>query len=88
MWKTGFTVILHLGGELMDNNKKKKQENINVQLGGMGLYGNTSNMKIGGYVASGDIENAGRLDKGFKKLDEQEIQPSASVKEDAKESEY
>lgn len=45
-------------------------------------------MKIGGYVASGDIENAGRLDKGFKKLDEQEIQPSASVKEDAKESEY
>jgi len=43
------------------------QENVNAELGGMGFYGTTSNMEIAGYKASGDIENAGRLDKGFKR---------------------
>ncbi|MGY0691890.1 hypothetical protein ACW2QC_03745 [Virgibacillus sp. FSP13] len=51
----------------MAKKKDDNQENINVELGGMGLYGTTSNMEIAGYKASGDIENAGKLDKGFKK---------------------
>ncbi|WP_106497292.1 hypothetical protein [Lentibacillus sp. Marseille-P4043] len=51
----------------MAKDKEKNQENINVELGGMGLYGTTSNMEIAGYETSGDIENAGKLDKGFKK---------------------
>ncbi|MFC3040534.1 hypothetical protein ACFOGI_09780 [Virgibacillus xinjiangensis] len=68
----------------MDQKQNKDQENINVQLGGMGVYGNTSNKEIGGYRASGDIENAGRLDKGFQKNAEgDDIVPSASIKEEA-----
>jgi len=66
--------------------KKKEHDNqkINVELGGMGLYGTTSNAEIGGYKASGDIENAGRLDKGFEKVEEDDLTPTASIKEDQK----
>ncbi|WP_043933195.1 hypothetical protein [Bacillus sp. EB01] len=42
------------------------REEANVELGGMGLYGTTSNVPVAGYEASGDIENAGDLSK-FKK---------------------
>ncbi|MDY0406803.1 hypothetical protein P5G51_016850 [Virgibacillus sp. 179-BFC.A HS] len=59
--------------------KKKVEENINVELGGMGFYGTTSNEEVAGYRASGDIENAGRLDKGFKRP-EDEAGAEASVK--------
>lgn len=65
----------------MDKKKGSKQENINVKLGGMGLYGTTSNTEIAGYMASGDIENAGRLDKGFKKVEEDDLAAEASLKE-------
>lgn len=51
----------------MADEKKKIQENVNAELGGMGLYGTTGNVEIEGYSMSGDIENAGQLDKGFKK---------------------
>ncbi|MEC5424720.1 hypothetical protein QGM71_14625 [Virgibacillus sp. C22-A2] len=63
--------------------KKKEQDpkRINVELGGMGLYGTTSNAEVGGYKASGDIENAGRLDKGFQKVEEDDLNPKASIKE-------
>ncbi|MFC3885927.1 hypothetical protein ACFOU2_21600 [Bacillus songklensis] len=47
--------------------KKKIQENINAELGGMGIYGTTSNAEVAGYQMSGDIENAGQLHKGFAK---------------------
>lgn len=51
----------------MDNKKQNTtNEDINVELGGMGLYGTTSNMPIAGYEATGDIENAGQLEN-FKK---------------------
>lgn len=50
-----------------EKEEKKEPENINVELGGMGLYGTTGNVEIEGYSMSGDIENAGQLDKGFKK---------------------
>ncbi|RLL44838.1 hypothetical protein D8M04_08105 [Oceanobacillus piezotolerans] len=65
----------------MDKKKGNKEENINVKLGGMGLYGTTSNTEIAGYMASGDIENAGRLDKGFKKVEEDDLAAEASLKE-------
>jgi hypothetical protein len=60
---------------------KKKEGNINVKLSGMSLYGTTSNAEVGGYEASGDIENAGRLDKGFRKVEEDDLAASASLKE-------
>lgn len=47
--------------------KKKTKENVNTELGGMGLYGTTGNVEVEGYEMSGDIENAGQLDKGFNK---------------------
>ncbi|WP_158737602.1 hypothetical protein [Alteribacillus sp. YIM 98480] len=65
----------------MDKKNEHKNEKINVKLGGMGLYSNTSNTEIGGYKASGDIENAGQLDKGFQKVEEEDTAPSASIKE-------
>ncbi|MFD2922894.1 hypothetical protein [Halobacillus naozhouensis] len=65
----------------MDNEKDRNKENVNGELGGMGLYGTTSNTEIAGYKASGDIENAGRLDKGFKKNEGEDSAPSASIKE-------
>lgn len=62
--------------------KKRDKQKINVELGGMDLFGTTSNAPVGGYQASGDIENAGRLDKGFKKLeDNDDLTPQASIKE-------
>lgn len=51
----------------MAEKKDDIKKNANVELGGMGLYGTTTDAEIAGYQASGDIENAGRLDKGFKK---------------------
>ncbi|WP_227936411.1 hypothetical protein [Alkalihalobacillus deserti] len=65
----------------MDKKKKHTEESINVKLGGMGLYGTTSNTGIAGYKASGDIENAGRLDKGFQKTEEEDLAPTASIRE-------
>lgn len=50
----------------MADKKDKTPEKLNVQLGGMGLYGTTSNTEIAGYMTTGDIENAGQLHKGFK----------------------
>ncbi|HET7657543.1 MAG TPA: hypothetical protein VFK37_04570 [Bacillales bacterium] len=46
---------------------KKKQQDINVELSGMGFYGTTANTGVEGYEATGDIENAGHPEKGFKK---------------------
>lgn len=63
-----------------------KQKNVNTELGGMGIYGTTSNKNIGGYETSGDIENAGKVDKGFKRPDPKEMQ--ASVKEDRRDQSY
>lgn len=65
----------------MNKKKEHNDERINVELGGMGLYGTTSNTEIAGYKASGDIENAGRLDKGFQKIEDDDITPTASIKE-------
>jgi hypothetical protein len=65
----------------MDKKKEHTEESINVKLGGMGLYGTTSNKEIAGYTASGDIENAGRLDKGFQKMEDEDLAPTASIKE-------
>lgn len=50
----------------MKDNKDQTPEKLKVELGGMGFYGTTTNKEIGGYKTSGDIENAGQLDKGFK----------------------
>ena len=47
----------------------------------MSLYGTTSNAEVSGYEASGDIENAGRLDKGFRKVEEDDLAATASLKE-------
>nr|WP_106783115.1 hypothetical protein [Lysinibacillus timonensis] len=61
--------------------KKNDKQRINVELGGMDLFGTTSNAPVGGYQASGDIENAGRLDKGFRKVEEEDRTPKASLRE-------
>jgi len=51
-----------------DNAKKDNlKENVNAELGGMGIFGTTSNEEIAGYETSGDLENAGQVDKGFKR---------------------
>lgn len=50
--------------------KKKNEENINAELGGMGLYGTTGNVEVEGYSMSGNIENAGQPDKGYNKKKE------------------
>jgi len=55
----------------MSKEKDNTPEKFKTELGGMGLYGTTSNTEIAGYIATGDIENAGQLDKGFKKLNEE-----------------
>ncbi|WP_079528355.1 hypothetical protein [Halobacillus hunanensis] len=65
----------------MDNKKDRNKEKVNGKLGGMGLYGTTSNTEIAGYKASGDIENAGRLDKGFQRNEDEDLAPSASINE-------
>lgn len=61
--------------------KKNDKQRINVELGGMDLFGTTSNAPVGGYKASGDIENAGQLDKGFQKVEDEDRAPKASLKE-------
>jgi hypothetical protein len=68
----------------VDSKKDIIEEKVNAELGGMGLYGTTSNGEVAGYKASGDIENAGRLDKGFQKIEEQDLQARASLKEEGK----
>lgn len=65
----------------MGKEKRNKKEKINVELSGMSLFGTTSNTEVGGYKASGDIENAGRLDKGFQKVEEDDLKAKASIKE-------
>lgn len=62
--------------------KGNDKQRIQVELGGMDLFGTTSNEVVGGYKASGDIENAGRLDKGFQKVEEEDRQPKASIREE------
>ncbi|RHW33958.1 hypothetical protein D1B33_14215 [Lysinibacillus yapensis] len=69
----------------MSKQKRNDKQRINVELGGMDLFGTTSNAAVGGYKASGDIENAGRLDKGFQKVEEEDRTPKASLKEGEKE---
>ncbi|MRG87815.1 hypothetical protein GH754_16240 [Salinibacillus xinjiangensis] len=54
------------------------REDANAELGGMGLYGTTSDEELAGYKASGDIENAGNLEH-FKK-EEGHQGATASVK--------
>lgn len=61
--------------------EKEQNKRINVELGGMEILGTTSNTEVGGYKASGDIENAGRLDKGFQKVEEDDLNAKASIKE-------
>ncbi|WP_068675065.1 hypothetical protein [Oceanobacillus sp. Castelsardo] len=63
------------------DNQEKLTEKINTKLGGMGLYGTTSNAEVAGYKTSGDIENAGQLDKGFQRVEEEDISATASIKE-------
>ncbi|GIO28070.1 hypothetical protein [Ornithinibacillus bavariensis] len=53
----------------MSKKQDKTPEKLNVQLGGMEIYGTTGNTEFAGYKTSGDIENAGKPDKGFKKND-------------------
>ncbi|RYG73456.1 hypothetical protein EU245_06125 [Lentibacillus lipolyticus] len=66
----------------MGNKDNHNNEKINTKLGGMGLFGTTSNEEIAGYKASGDIENAGRLDKGFQEPEENDdTAPTSSIKE-------
>lgn len=55
----------------MEKNKKSSKEDVNVELGGMGIYGTTSNEEIAGYRTSGNIENAGQIDKGFERPKEE-----------------
>lgn len=62
-------------------NKNSVKENVNVELGGMGVFGTTSNEEIAGYRSSGDIENAGQVEKGFKRPEEEEG-AKASIKEE------
>ncbi|UTR10603.1 hypothetical protein MM300_22520 [Evansella sp. LMS18] len=68
-------------GNNQKNNKGDIKQNVNAALGGMGLYGTTGNTEIEGYEMSGDIENAGRLDKGFKR-DAGTEGASASIEQD------
>ncbi len=74
-------LFAHITSEVITVTKKRDKQRINVELGGMDLFGTTSNAPVGGYQASGDIENAGRLDKGFKKVEDEDRTPKASLKE-------
>lgn len=51
----------------MERKKDAIKENVNVELKGMEIHGTTSNAEIGGYEATGDIENAGHPERGFRK---------------------
>ncbi|MFD1738929.1 hypothetical protein ACFSCX_20665 [Bacillus salitolerans] len=55
----------------MVTKQQNNEQKLNVQLGGMGLYGTTGNIDVAGYSMSGDIENAGQLEKGSLKEDGQ-----------------
>ncbi|HET7580229.1 MAG TPA: hypothetical protein VFK33_13205 [Bacillales bacterium] len=54
----------------MAEKKKEPKEDVKAELGSMGIYGTTGNVEVEGYSMSGDIENAGQLDKGYKKKKE------------------
>ncbi|MFD1038924.1 hypothetical protein ACFQ3N_11055 [Virgibacillus byunsanensis] len=64
----------------MTEKKDKTPKNVNAELGGMGLYGTTGTQEVAGYKMSGDIENAGQLDKGFKK-EKGSVGATASLKD-------
>ncbi|WP_053220199.1 hypothetical protein [Virgibacillus senegalensis] len=51
----------------MTAKRKHPEKEANAELGGMGLYGTTSTEEVAGYQATGDIENAGKPEKGFRK---------------------
>lgn len=51
----------------MSNKKKEVNEKIKVELGGMEIYGTTGNIEVQGYKMTGDIENAGHMERGFEK---------------------
>ncbi|WP_280770829.1 hypothetical protein [Salipaludibacillus daqingensis] len=57
---------------MTERKKNKTKENVNAELGGMRIYGTTSNVEVEGYKMSGDIENAGQLDKGFERMKERD----------------
>ncbi|WLV24914.1 hypothetical protein QR721_01355 [Aciduricibacillus chroicocephali] len=65
----------------MANKNNERNEKINVELGGMGLYGTTSDKEIAGYKATGDIENAGQIDK-FEKIDKHKQARASFLDED------
>lgn len=65
---------------MAEKKDKIQQDNVNAELGGMGLYGTTGNVEVAGYKMSGDIENAGQLDKGFQK-EEGHAGATASLKD-------
>jgi|GEM_PF-977225 len=50
-----------------DAKKDSVKENVNAELSGMGIFGTTSNEEVAGYKTSGDLENAGQVEKGFKR---------------------
>lgn len=55
----------------MGKRQKKKvekgmvQEDVNAELGGTAIFGTTSNKEIADYETSGNIENAGDIEKGY-----------------------
>jgi len=55
----------------MSKDKDNTPEKFKTELGGMEIYGTTSNSEIAGYKATGNIENAGQIDKGFKKINKE-----------------
>jgi hypothetical protein len=64
-------VTILAGGAYMTKEKDNTPEKFKTELGGMGLYGTTSNTEIAGYMTTGDIENAGQIEKGFKKVNDE-----------------
>lgn len=45
-------------------------ENVNGELGGAALFITISNKEIAGYGTSGDLENAGDIEKSFKRSED------------------
>lgn len=66
IFQVGHIIDEEVTGMTNKHNRDMHKE-ANVELGGMGLYGTTTNEELAGYQATGDIENAGHLEKGFKK---------------------
>ncbi|QTM98858.1 hypothetical protein ERJ70_05825 [Sediminibacillus dalangtanensis] len=51
----------------MTDKESHPEKEANAELSGMGLYGTTSTEEVAGYQATGNIENAGKPEKGFRK---------------------